>query len=463
MAASVEKSYDLIVIGSGPGGYSAAIRASQLGMKTAIVEEAELGGICLNWGCIPTKALLRSAELYQVLRHAKDYGLSAPEAGFDWGRVIQRSRDVASRMNKGVSFLMKKNGIDVHPVRGKLGDAQGTVLAGEQTLRGKQVMVATGGRARGIPGVTIDGERILTYRQAMTLSARPERIVIIGAGAIGVEFAYFFNSFGTRVTLIEMLPHLLPIEDEEISKELERSFSKQGIAIRTATRVQSLARDGDIVRAAVAGPKGEETIEADVALVAIGVQGNVEEIGLEKAGVHAERGRILVDAHLRTNVPGIVAIGDVIGPPLLAHVAVAEGIHAVETIAGIERKPIDYRKVPGCTYCQPQVASIGLTEKAAQERGYEFKVGRFPVRASGKAVALGETEGIGKVLVGPYGELLGVHMIGPEATEVIAEASLAMASEATAGTILETIHAHPTMAETILEATANALGEAINI
>lgn len=464
MAAQGAKSYDLVVIGSGPGGYTAAIRASQLGMKTAIVEQAELGGICLNWGCIPTKALLKSAELYETMRKASEYGLSAGEVGFDFGKVIQRSRGVADRMNKGVAFLMKKNAIDVLTGRGRLGNRQGSVVVGEEEIAAKHIMVATGARPRGIPGVAFDGERIITSREAMILPERPERMLIVGAGAIGVEFAYFYASFGTRVTIVEMLDHLLPIEDEEIGKELERSFSKKGIAIRTKTKVASLVRDGKSVRATIAGPKGEETVEADVALVAIGVQGNVEEIGLERAGVHHEKGAIKVDAHMRTTAPGIVAIGDIVGPPLLAHVASTEGIVAVETLAGHDRPGIDYRKVPGCTYCHPQVASVGLTEKAARERGYEIKVGRFPFRAAGKAVAAGDTEGFTKVIVdAAYGGILGVHMIGPEVTELIAEASLAVASEATAQTILDTIHAHPTLAEAMLEATANALGESINI
>ncbi len=464
MAAESRNSYDLIVMGSGPGGYTAAIRAAQLGMKTAIVEAAELGGVCLNWGCIPTKALLRSAELYQLMRRAGDFGLIAGEPSYDWASVIRRSRDVADRMNKGVAFLMKKNGIDVHAGRGRLGGAAGKVLVGDSELSAKHVMLATGGRPRGIPGVTIDNERIVTAREAMILPERPDRILIVGAGAIGVEFAYFYASFGARVTLVEMLDRILPIEDEEISKELTRSFSKKGIEIRTSTKVSALTRDGKVVRAVLAGPKGEETVEADIALVAIGVQGNVEDLGLEDAKVHHERGFIKVDAQMRTTTPGIVAIGDVVGPPLLAHVASTEGIVAVEAMGGRERAGMDYRKIPGCTYCQPQVASIGLTERAARERGYEIKVGRFPMRASGKAVAAGETEGLAKVIVGSqYGEILGIHLIGAEATEVIAEASLAMASEATAATILDTIHAHPTIAEAIMEATANALGESINI
>lgn len=464
MAAQSGRSYDLVVIGSGPGGYTAAIRASQLGMKTAIIEQAELGGVCLNWGCIPTKALLRSAELYETLQRAGEFGLTVGQAGFDWSRVIQRSRQVADRMNKGVAFLMKKHGIEVIPQHGRLGDRAGIVHAGDESIQARHVMIATGGRSRMIPGVAADGERIITSREAMVLPERPDRILIVGAGAIGVEFAYFFSSFGTKVTLVEMLPRLLPIEDEEISKELERSFSKKGMTIRTATKVGSLVRDGSIVRAVLQGPKGEETVEADVALIAIGVQGNVEEVGLEAAGVYHERGFIRVDGHMRTSSPGIVAIGDVVGPPLLAHVASAEGIVSVETMAGHTRPPLDYGKIPGCTYCHPQVASVGLTEAAAKERGHEVKVGRFPMRASGKAVAAGETEGFAKVIVdAKYGEILGIHMIGAEVTEIIAEASLALASEATAATILSTVHAHPTMAEAILEATANALGESINI
>jgi dihydrolipoamide dehydrogenase len=463
MAVSGGNSYDLIVIGSGPGGYTAAIRASQLGMKTAIVERSELGGICLNWGCIPTKALLRSAEIYHLMRRASEFGLTATETGYDWGRVIKRSRDVADRMSKGVAFLMKKNGIDFLVGRGVLGERPGEVLVDGQAVAAKNIMIAAGGRSRPLPGVPFDGERIISSREAMVLPERPERILIIGAGAIGVEFAYFYSAFGTKVTLVEMLDRLLPVEDDEIAKELERSFSKKGIAIRTGTKVASLAREGKIVRAVLSGPKGEEQVEADVVLVAVGVAGNVEDLGLEQAKVHHEKGMIRVDAHMRTNVPGITAIGDIVGPPLLAHVASTEGIVAVEGIAGHDRPGMDYRRVPGCTYCQPQVASIGLTERAARERGYAIKVGRFPLRASGKAVAAGESEGFAKVIVGdPYGEILGIHLIGMEATEVIAEASLAMTTESTAATILETIHAHPTVAEVILEATANALGSSIN-
>jgi len=464
MTAETIGTYDLVVIGSGPGGYTAAIRAAQLGMKTAIVEAAELGGICLNWGCIPTKALLRSAEIYTLMRRAGEFGLSSGDADYDWPRVIRRSREVAERMNKGVAFLMKKNGIDVHAGRGRIGEKPGTVEIGDARIGARNIMIATGGRPRMIPGITPDGERILTSREAMTLPRRPDRMIIVGAGAIGVEFAYFYASFGTKVTLVEMLPQLLPVEDEEISKELSRAFTKKGIVSRVSTKVASLKREGDAVQAALSGPAGEETVEADVALIAIGVTGNVEDIGLERAKVHHERGFIQVDAHMRTSVPGIVAIGDVVGPPLLAHVASAEGIVAVETLAERDRPGMDYRKVPGCTYCHPQVASVGLTEKAARERGYEVKVGKFPFRALGKAVAAGETDGLAKVVLeARYGEVLGIHVIGAEATEMIAEASLALAGEATAETIMGTIHAHPTMAEAILEATANALGESINI
>lgn len=464
MVADAGTTYDLVVIGSGPGGYTAAIRASQLGMKTAIVEQSELGGVCLNWGCIPTKALLRSAEVYSLMRHAATFGLSAGDVGFDWGRVIQRSRQVANRMNKGVTFLMKKNEIDVIAGRGRLGERPGEVIVGEESISAKQIMIATGGRARAIPGVPFDAERVISAREAMILSERPERLLVVGAGAIGIEFAYFYAMFGTKVTVVEMLPHLLPIEDEEIGKELERSFAKKGIATRVATKVTDLTRDGDVVRTTLSGPKGEETVEADVALVAIGVTGNVEELGLDEAGIEHDRGAIKVDSLMRTTAENVVAIGDVVGPPLLAHVASAEGIVAVEGLAGKRTKGIDYEKIPGCTYCQPQVASIGLTEAAATEKGLEFNVGKFPIRASGKAVAAGETEGFAKVLVEKQsGALLGVHLIGCEATEVIAEASLALASGATAETILETIHAHPTVHEAIHEATANALGESINI
>lgn len=464
MAANNGKRYDLVVIGSGPGGYSGAIRAAQLGMKTAVVEAEELGGICLNWGCIPTKALLKSAELFDLMRRAAEFGLSAGEPAFDWSKVIQRSRAAAARMNKGVAYLMKKNGIEVLRGRGRLAGPPGAIRVDDEPVEAGNVLLATGGRPREIPGVPFDRERILTSREAMALPERPERMLIIGGGAIGVEFAYFYASLGTKVTLVEMLDRLLPIEDEEVSRELERSFSKKGIGIRTSTKVHSLARDGKVVRTELSGPKGTEKVEADVALVAVGVRGNVEEIGLEEAKVHNEKGRILVDGWFRTSAERVLAIGDVIGPPLLAHVAAAEGIAAVERLAGKDRPAIDYRKIPACTFCQPQVASIGLTERQAREQGHEIKVGKFPMRASGKAVAAGETEGFAKVVIAePYGEILGVHLIGAEATEVIAEAALAMAAEATAATILGTVHAHPTIAETILEATGAALGEAINL
>jgi len=464
MAEVKEKRWDLVVIGSGPGGYTAAIRAAQLGMSVAIAERAELGGVCLNWGCIPTKALLTSAERHHEMRRASDFGLAAEGISFDWGAIIRRSRNAADRMNKGVAFLMKKNGIEILSGRARLGGAQGEVLVEGTRVAAKQVLIATGARARPLPGIPFDRERIVSAADAMVRKERPSRLLIVGAGAIGVEFAYFFSSFGTKVTLVEMLSHLLPIEDEEIGKELERSFSKKGIAIRLSTKVAALRREGEGVRATLAGPKGEETVEADLALVAVGVQGNVEDLGLEQAGVHHERGAIQVDARMKTSTPGIWAIGDVVGPPWLAHVAAAEGIVAVETMAGHDRPGIDHRKVPGCTYCHPQVASVGLTEKAARERGYEIKVGRFPMRACGKAVAAGETEGFAKVIVGArYGEILGVHMIGASVTEAIGEASLALAGEVTAEALLDAIHAHPTVTETIAEATANALGEAINI
>lgn len=463
-----ERSFDVVVLGGGPGGYTAAIRAAQLGFNTGIIEADRLGGVCLNWGCIPTKALLKNAEVLHQFKKAGEWGISYDNLKFDFGKIIKRSRDISEKISKGVEFLMKKNKIDYMPGYGTLcgnnsievkpkGGAPFRVAA-------KHIIIATGARPRSIPGVTIDRKRIITSTEAMTLSEQPQSMIVVGAGAIGIEFAYFYNALGTKVTVVEMMPSILPIEDRELTKELEKSFKKQGIEILTNTKVESVKPAATEVTAVVQTPEGKKELKADVALMAIGVQGNVEGFGLEKLGVQVERHHIKVDKHYRTNVPGLYAIGDVIGPPWLAHVASAEGIHCVEAIKGINPEPIDYSMIPGCTYCQPQIASVGMTEEKAREEGYELKIGKFPFRPLGKAVAIGETEGMVKLIFdAKYGELLGAHIMGSEATEMIAELVLAKKLEATGKSIFHTVHAHPTLSEAVMEAAAAAYGEAINI
>jgi dihydrolipoamide dehydrogenase len=463
-----EQSYDLIVVGGGPGGYTAAIRATQLGLKTAIVERERLGGICLNWGCIPTKALLKNAEIVQLMNHASDWGISFDNLHVDFSKIIQRSRSVADRLSKGVEFLMKKNNIDYLPGYGRLLGGGRIEIKSEgkpdQIITSNNIILATGARPKTLPGVAIDRKKIISSSEAMNLSTQPKSMIIIGGGAIGVEFSYFYNALGTMVTLIEMMPMILPVEDAEISKTLQRNFKKQGIDILTGVKVEKIRASENCVTVTVAGPEGSSSVEAEVALMAIGVQGNVENLGLEECGVALERGFIKANEHYCTNVEGIHAIGDVIGPPWLAHVASAEGIHCVESIAGLHPEAIDYTSIPGCTYCQPQVASIGLTEEKAKVGGREIKVGVFPFRALGKAVASGETEGFVKLVFdAQYGELLGAHIIGSEASELIMELLIAKRHEATAESILHAIHAHPTMSEAIMEAAAAAMGEAINI
>ena len=460
--------YDCIVLGSGPGGYVAAIRAAQLGLKTAVVEKEAPGGVCLNWGCIPTKALLKSAEVYQTMAHAKDFGISVSGVEHDFAAVVDRSRGVANGMAKGVRFLMKKNKIDLIMGRGTLKkDKKLLVVAedgAEKTYSFENIIIATGARAKTIPQLPVDGERILTYRHALALKEQPKKMLVIGAGAIGVEFAYFYSSFGTEVTIVEMLDQTLPIEDAEISKVLEKSLKKQGVDIRTGYAVDSLKRDGDKVTATVTKDGKSEDWSGTHCLVAIGVQGNVEDIGLEDVGIHAERSSIEVDEFYRTGVDGYYAIGDVIGAPWLAHVASHEGIIAAEFIAGKHPHALDYGGVPGCTYCQPQVASIGMTEKGAEESGRKFSVGRFPFKASGKAVATGEAEGMVKVIIdSEIEEVLGVHIVHPEATELIGEASIIRSHEGIASSVFNTIHAHPTLSEAIMEAMGDALGRAIHI
>jgi dihydrolipoamide dehydrogenase len=460
-------SYDLVVIGSGPGGYVAAIRAAQLGFKVACVEKAELGGICGNWGCIPTKALLRSAEMLELLREAGKFGLTAENVGFDFAQVIARSRKVAQEQARGVALLFKKNGIDHLMGTARLAPPRRLLVDGME-VTAMNILLATGARPRAFPGLEPDGDRVVTYREAMVLPKVPESLVVIGAGAIGVEFAYFYSVLGTRVTLVEMLDRVLPVEDEEISQALARSLRRRkGFEILTGHRVEGIARETDGVKVTVLSGVGERReIAAERALVAVGVTGNVEGLGLEDVGVKIERGHIAVDrSTYRTSVEGIYAIGDVIGAPWLAHKASAEGIACVERMAGYAPvHEVNYGAIPGCTYCKPEVASVGLTERQAREAGHEVKVGRFPLKASGKARAVGDTEGFVKVVLDArYGEILGAHFIGGDATDLVAELTLARTAELTAEEVLGTVHAHPTMAEIIKEAVGDALGEAIDI
>ncbi len=460
---------DVVVIGAGPGGYVAAIRAAQLKLRTICVERDRLGGICLNWGCIPTKALLRSAEQMQFLKHASDFGFELSSFQVNFPRIIERSRKVAERMSNGIAYLFRKYGVQhvkgsafiADPGIVEVRDTDGTVT---DRIECRHIIVATGARPRMIPGIEVDRERILTSTEAMLLPEPPESLIIIGAGAIGVEFAYFYNAFGTAVTLIEMMPRIVPNEDEEISRELERHFKKEGIQILTSTKVIAAKRSSNGVAVTVERADGtQQTLTAAMALNAIGVQGNTEGIGLERLGVQVERGFIRVDEYLRTNVPGIYAIGDVAGPPWLAHKASAEGIVCVEAIAGHNPHPVNYANIPACTYCQPQIASIGMTEQQAREAGYELRIGKFPFSASGKAWGMGETRGFVKLIFDArYGELLGAHMIGPDVTELIAEIGVARTLEATARTLFRTVHAHPTLSEAVAEAAAVAYDEAVN-
>jgi dihydrolipoamide dehydrogenase len=462
-----EANFDCVVIGGGPGGYVAAIRAAQLGMKTAVVEREAMGGICLNWGCIPTKALLKSAEIFNTVKHASDFGLVVPEAGFDFSAVVKRSRNVVERMTKGVGSLMRKNKIEVFMGQGRF--RSGTQIAvsgaqGETVLNFKKAIIATGGRARTLPNLPVDGERVITYRHALAIQELPKKMLVVGAGAIGMEFAYFFGSFGTEVTVVEIMENVLPIEDQEISKTVEKSFSRNGIQVRTKTAVESLQRQGSTVSALLKSGDKVEQWSGDYCLVAIGVQGNVEDLGLEAIGIVPERSFIKTNKYYQTSAANVYAIGDIIGPPLLAHVASHEGIIAAEHIANAHPHPLDYSSVPGCTYCQPQVASIGLTEKAARETGSEIKVGRFPFAASGKAVAINETEGYVKVVIdAKTEEVLGVHIVNAEATELIGEAAVIRSHEGVASSVFNTIHAHPTLSEAVMEAMGDALGRAIHI
>ena len=460
--------YDVIVLGSGPGGYPAAIRASQLGKKVAIIEKESLGGVCLNWGCIPTKALLKSAQVFEYAKHAADYGIniSNPTANFEG--VIKRSRGVADKMSKGVQFLMKKNKIDVIMGFGKLtapGKVEITAADGSKQIQeAKNIIIATGGRARQLPTMPINDEKIIGYRKAMVLPTQPKSMIVCGSGAIGSEFAYFYNTLGTKVTIVEFMPRIVPVEDEDISKELEKQFKKQGITVMTNSEVLSVDTSGAGVKAKIKTPTGEIVLEADIVLSAVGVIANIENIGLETVGIKTEKGKIIVDAYGQTSVPGIYAIGDCTPGQALAHVASKEGINAAEHLSGHHPEPIDYNNIPGCTYCSPEIASVGYTEKAAKDAGYEVKVGKFPYMASGKASAAGATEGFVKVIYdAKYGEFLGCHMIGMNVTENIAEAVAARKLETTSHEILNSVHPHPTMSEGLKEATAVAYGEAIDI
>jgi len=461
--------YDVVVIGSGPGGYVAAIRASQLGLKTAVVEKAELGGICLNWGCIPTKALLKSAQVLEYMKHASDYGITLEgEVKPDFPGIVARSRTVADGMSKGIQFLFKKNKIDVIQGNGRLLKGQAvevTVADGTKSqVNAKHIILATGARSKELPNLKQDGKKIIGYREAMTLPALPKSMIVVGSGAIGSEFANFYALMGTQVTLIEFLPNIVPVEDEEVSKQLERSFKKAGIKVLTSSSVEKVEIVGDMCKATVKTPKGEEVHEAEIVLSAVGVTPNLEGIGLEEAGVVLEKGKVKVDEYYRTSVSGVYAIGDIVHGPALAHVASAEGICCVEKIAGHHPEPVDYTNIPGCTYTSPEIASVGLTEKAAKEAGYTLKVGKFPYSASGKASAAGSKDGFVKLIFDEkYGELLGAHLIGLNVTEMIAELVVARKLETTGMEIVKAVHPHPTMSEAIMEAAAAAYGEVIHL
>lgn len=460
--------YDLIVIGSGPGGYVAAIRASQLGMKVGVVEREELGGICLNWGCIPTKALLKSAQVFDYINHSEDYGISVKDASVDFGGMVKRSRGVADGMSKGIQFLFKKNKIDHIQGFGKLKKNKTVEVTGADGKKtdytANHIILATGGRARQLPTMPIDDKKIIGYRKAMVMDKQPKKMVVVGSGAIGVEFAYFYNAIGTEVIIVEYMPNIVPVEDEDVSKQLARTFKKSGIKIMTNSEVTNVDTKGAGCKVTVKTKKGEEVLDCDVVLSAVGVATNLENIGLEDVGVKTEKGRVIVDDYYKTNIDGVYAIGDIVKGPALAHVASAEGIVCVEKIAGHNPEAIDYNNIPGCTYCSPEIASVGYTEKAAKEAGYEVKVGKFPFSASGKASAAGAKDGFVKVIYdAKYGEWLGCHMIGANVTEMIAEAVTARKLETTGHEVLKAVHPHPTMSEAVMEATADAYDEVIHL
>ena len=465
----MDMNYDLIVIGSGPGGYVAAIRASQLGMNVAVVERAELGGICLNWGCIPTKSLLKSAQVLEYARHAADYGVKVENAEADFNAIIARSRGVADKMSKGIQYLFKKNNITVIEGTGKLtADKQVEVTnaAGEKTLyEAKHIILATGARSRQLPNIPQDGKRIIGYRQALTLDHRPASMVVVGSGAIGSELAYFYNAMGTKELLVEFMPNVLPVEDEEVSKQIGRSFKKAGIDVMVKSSVESVDTTGELLKVNIKNKKGEiEVHEAEIVLSAVGIAPNVENIGLEELHIEMERGRVKVDEYYRTNVEGVYAIGDIVGGPALAHVASAEAICCVEHIAGLHVEPIDYSNIPGCTYVTPEVASVGLNEAKAKEAGYEVKIGKFPFTASGKASAAGANDGFVKLIFNAADDtLLGAHMVGMNVTEMIAEMVLARKAKTKAHDIIKAIHPHPTMSEAVMEAASAAYDEVIHL
>jgi len=460
--------FDIIVLGSGPGGYVTAIRASQLGFKTAIIEKESLGGVCLNWGCIPTKALLKSAQVFEYLKHAEDYGLSAENVNYDFDAVVKRSRGVADGMSKGVQFLMKKNKIEVINGFGKLKSGKKVEVkaeSGETTeYTADNIIIATGARSRELPSLPQDGEKVIGYRKAMSLKKQPKKMIVVGSGAIGMEFAYFYHSMGTEVTVVEYMPNIVPVEDEDVSKQLERSFKKSGVKIKTSAEVTKVDTSGDGVKATIKTKKGEEVLEADIVLSAVGIKTNIENIGLEDVGIATDRDKIIVNDYYQTNIPGYYAIGDVTPGQALAHVASAEGIICVEKLAGMHVEALDYGNIPGCTYCIPEIASVGLTEKQAREKGYDLKIGKFPFSASGKAKAAGTPDGFVKVIFdAKYGEWLGCHMIGVGVTDMIAEAVVARKLETTGHEVLKAVHPHPTMSEAVMEAVADAYDEVIHL
>ncbi len=459
--------YDIIILGSGPGGYVTAIRAAQLGFKTAIVEKESLGGVCLNWGCIPTKALLKSAQVFDYLKHADAYGLTVKAYDKDFNAVVNRSRDVAGGMSKGVQFLMKKNKIDVLEGFGKILPGKKVQVSQNnktEEYQAQHIIIATGARSRELPNLPQDGKKVIGYREAMTLPSQPKKLIVVGSGAIGIEFAFFYNAMGTEVTIVEYLDRIVPVEDEEISKQLERSFKKSGINIITNAEVTSVDSKGNGVKATIKTAKGEETLTADIVLSAVGIKTNIENIGLEEVGIVVDRDKILVNDFYQTNLPGYYAIGDVTPGQALAHVASAEGIICVEKIAGLHVEPLDYGNIPGCTYCSPEIASVGLTEAKAKEKGYDIKVGKFPFSASGKAQASGNSDGFVKVIFdAKYGEWLGCHMIGAGVTDMIAEAVLGRKLETTGHEVLKSVHPHPTMSEAVMEAVAAAYDEVIHL
>ncbi len=460
--------YDIIVIGSGPGGYVAAIRAAQLGFKTAVVEREALGGICLNWGCIPTKALLKSAQVFDYLNHAEEYGIKVQGGEVDFEAIVKRSRGVAEGMSKGIQFLMKKNKIDVIMGTAKIKKGGKVEVKGNDGVikeyTAKHTILATGARSRELPNLPQDGKKIIGYRQAMNLPTQPKSIVVVGSGAIGVEFAYFYNTIGTKVTIVEFMDRIVPVEDEEVSKQLEKSLKKSGIDILTKSEVTSVDTSGPLAKVNIKTAKGTEVIEAEVVLSAVGIMPNIENLGLEEVGVKVEKGRVVVDDFYKTNIEGVYAIGDIVKGQALAHVASAEAITCVEKIKGLQVDPINYNNIPGCTYCSPEIASVGYTEKAAKEAGYDIKVGKFPFSASGKASAAGAKDGFVKVIFdAKYGEFLGAHLIGANVTEMIAEVVVARKLETTGHEIIKSVHPHPTMSEAIMEAAADAYGEVIHL